>query len=84
MSSPQLDYFPFHCSSLSLGLFPRAASCKCAFLCVLSFPLMLMVPLSFGQYLFSNKMAVQTPEGKQFKDNASVLKTAGRITSVNQ
>lgn len=73
MSSPQLDYFPFHGSSLSLGLFPRAASCKCAFLCVLPFPLRLMVPLSIGQFLFSNEIAVQTPKGKQFKDNAFVL-----------
>lgn len=46
---------------------------------------MLMVPLSFGQFLFSNKIAVQTPEGKQFSpDHVSVLKTTSRITSVSQ
>lgn len=45
-SNPQLDGFPFHCFSLSLGFFPRATSCKCAFLCVYGAIVYLSVSLS--------------------------------------
>lgn len=51
-AGPQLDCVPFYRSLLSLGLFPRAASCKRTFLCVLFFPLTMTEPLSIRQFLF--------------------------------